>query len=135
MLQIALQINDEKKAHLLVEMLSAMNFVEILDVTKVNGSNNDDDDPTSIFYHDPRQVLMLQEEAAFKEMHSQLVEHYLGKYVAMYQGKVVANDTDELQVVEQVRAKYPDKVVLIRKVQKELPRVLVFRSPRLVPAL
>jgi len=74
---------------------------------------------------------MKKEIAAYKTMHAELVEKYLGQYVALYQGKVVAHETDPVALHRRITATYPGKVVLCRKVQKEVEPILHMRSPHL----
>jgi hypothetical protein len=124
--QIAVKVDDEHKAGLLIELLSAMDFVDDI---QVNGF--DIHSHVQSIYQDPRQPLMENEVAAFEKLHPMLVEHYLGEFVAVHQGQVVDHDNDQIALVDRVESAYPDKVVLIRKVQEQLPPPLVFRSPRL----
>lgn len=73
---------------------------------------------------------MLREIEAFRALHPQLVKQYMGKYVAIYQGAVVDDDHDPVALLKRINQKYPDKVVLRRKVEKDPDPVLYFRSPR-----
>jgi hypothetical protein len=75
---------------------------------------------------------MQREVAAFEIMHSDLWKQYAHQYVAIFQKKVIDHDIDELALVERIDKKYPEAVVLIRQVLPQLPKALVFRSPRLV---
>jgi len=79
----------------------------------------------------PDRLLMKREIAAYKTIHSDLVQDYLGQYVAVYQGKLVDNDLDPVALHKRVIANYPDQVVLSRKVQVDSEPVLYMRSPRL----
>lgn len=74
---------------------------------------------------------MLREIEAYKAMHPQLVQHYLGQYVAVHQGRVVDHDVDPIALLSRVKAQYPNQVVLRRKVEEQPETVLHFRSPRL----
>ncbi len=78
-----------------------------------------------------QRAVMLREIDAFKKMHPQLVNHYFGEYVAIFQGHVVDHDRDPVVLLERVRLNYPDKIVLRRKVERDPEPVLHFRSPRL----
>jgi hypothetical protein len=75
---------------------------------------------------------MEQEMIAFRAMREALLANYEGQYVAVYQGQVVDHDPDELALVARIDEKYPDAVVLIKRVTPEPDRVLHFRSPRLI---
>ncbi|NKQ36400.1 MAG: hypothetical protein HF973_12380 [Chloroflexi bacterium] len=79
---------------------------------------------------DENRELMLREIEAFRALHPQLVKQYMGKYVAIYQGAVVDDDHDPVALLKRINQKYPDKVVLRRKVEKDPDPVLYFRSPR-----
>jgi hypothetical protein len=132
MKEIAIQVNDDQKAALLAELLSSLDFVSALKVNDTSVEDYEGEEEDSIFYHDPRQPLMLEEEKKFVAMHEQLVSQYLGQYIAMHQGQVVDCDPDELTLVERIRLNYPDEIILVREVQKALPPPLFFRSPHLV---
>lgn len=76
---------------------------------------------------------MGQEEATYRAMHSELMTHYRGEYVAIYQGKLIDHDRDELALLKRLNKSYPDQVVLMKQV-KPLPEPeLHFRSPRFLP--
>lgn len=125
--EIAVKVNDERKADLLVELLSAMDFVDDIQIAGLAARNL-----AQNFYQDPRQPEMEKEVAAFEKLHAELVEHYLGEYVAVYQGQVVDHDRDQIALADRIEMAYPHKVVLIRQVQQQLPPPLHFRSPRFV---
>jgi hypothetical protein len=129
--QIVIEVADDQKAGLLAELLSALDFVSSLQVHDANGGGQKAEETVSPFYQDPRQSLMRKEEEAYIEMHGKLVTKYLGEFVAIYQGRVVDCDPDEVRLVERIQMNYPDEIVLIRQVQPELPPPLYFRSPRL----
>ena len=76
--------------------------------------------------------LMEREIAAYEAMHAELWQKYSNQYVAIYQGQVVDHDVDIMALVKRKRQQYTDKVVLIRQVLPELPKPLMFRSPRFV---
>ena len=82
----------------------------------------------------PQRTQMLKEIAAYKQMHPQLVEQYLGQYVAIYQGKLIDHDTNSEALHLRIRASYPDKIILQRKVERDADPVLHFRSPRIIRA-
>jgi hypothetical protein len=73
---------------------------------------------------------MEQNVTAYREMHSELVERYLGQYVAVYKGELVDRDPDPLLLLERIRQNYPDQVVLRRKVERTPERELRIRHPR-----
>jgi len=83
----------------------------------------------------PNRAAMKKEIAVYKALHPELVQKYLGQYVAIYQGKLVDHDADPVTLHQRVIQKYSGKVVLSRKVQKDAEPVLYMRSPRLEPRL
>ena len=70
------------------------------------------------------------EAKAFRSMHAELVEKYLGQYVAIYDGKVVDHDEDFQSLHSRIRQRFGRQPVLLRRVTAEPERVLVFRSPQ-----
>lgn len=127
MTEIAFKIHDERKAGLLLELLSTMDFVVDIQVNDVTTYRPADD-----LYQDPRQPLMEKEVAAFEKLHATLVRDYLDEYVAIHQGQVINHDIDQLNLVDRIENTCPNKVILIRQVQSKLPPPLIIRSPRLV---
>lgn len=87
--------------------------------------------PTPEYPVHPQRTAMKKETAAYKTLHTDLVQNYLGQYVAIYEGNLVDHDADPLMLHQRVQEKYPGKVVLSRKVQREAEPVLHMRSPRL----
>lgn len=80
----------------------------------------------------PQREKMLQEVNAYESLHTELVENYLGNYVAIHQGQVVDSDSDSEEIIIRIGERYPDEAILIRKVQKPLPPEIRIRSPRLI---
>ena len=70
------------------------------------------------------------EAEAFRAMHAELVEKYLGQYVAIRNGKVVDHDEDFQSLHSRIRQRFGRRPVLLRRVEVEPERVWVFRSPR-----
>lgn len=66
---------------------------------------------------DPRRETMNQEIVAYEALHPQLVEHYLGQYVALANGQLVDSDPDPIALLKRVRQNFPNQVVLRRKVE------------------
>ena len=71
------------------------------------------------------------EAEAFRSMHAELAEKYLGQYVAIHNGKMVDHDEDFQSLHTRIRQRFSRQAVLLRRVEAEPERVLVFRSPRL----
>lgn len=70
------------------------------------------------------------ESAAFAAMHKALVKKYLGQYVAVHHGEVVDQDVDFQTLHARIRERFGRQPVLIRRVEAQAERELVFRSPR-----
>jgi hypothetical protein len=79
----------------------------------------------------PNREAMKKEIVAYEELHTELALKYLGEYVAIYQGKLADHDLDPVALHQRITAKYPNKVVLSRRVQSDPKPVLQMRSPRL----
>ena len=76
---------------------------------------------------------MFLEEEAYQTMHHELMVQFVGQYVAIFQGKVVDNDQDEMALLDRINARFPQQIVLLKQVQP-LPEPDIFvRSPRLIP--
>ena len=71
------------------------------------------------------------EAEAFRSMHAELAEKYVGQYVAIHDGNVVDYDEDFQALHSRIRQRFGRQPVLLRRVEAEPKRVLVFRSPRL----
>ncbi len=84
------------------------------------------------FPADPDRPKMLRERAAYEEMHTSLLPDYLGQYVALYRGELIDSDTDVVILNERVRAKYPDELIMITKVEQKPQRTVDLRSPRTI---
>jgi len=65
-----------------------------------------------------------QEIAAFEQLKPTLFEQYDGQYVAIYQGKVVANGAEKLALLDQVRERLGPVVCYIEKVTVASPRTV-----------
>lgn len=70
------------------------------------------------------------EAEAFRTMHSELIAQYLGKYVAIHRREVVDVDGDFQALHTRIRSRFGQLPVLLRQVEQEPERTLVFRSPR-----
>lgn len=71
-----------------------------------------------------------REKDAFRQLHSALLEQYRGKYVAIYNGKLVDHDLNQAALVARIDKKYPNSFVLIRPVKQESEIVYEHRSVR-----
>lgn len=127
MKQIALTVMDDQKANSLVDILAALDFVQ-----DVHVKSDDTIDEGLSFYQHPRQAEMRKEVEAFESMHSDLVEHYLGQFVAVHHGQVIDSDHDQIVLADRIYKNYPDEIVLIEQVQEHLSPPLKIRWRQLI---
>jgi hypothetical protein len=80
----------------------------------------------------PQRAQMEEEQAAFANMLPDLLRQYKEQYVAVYQGKVIDHDQDQMALAVRIQTDHPDKIILIKKVTAEPDKVLYSRSPRLL---
>lgn len=71
------------------------------------------------------------EMQAYIALHPVLKDKYLGKYVAIYKGKLVDHDANHEMLYKRINARYPDEFVWISLVEDEAIPTLHFRSPRI----
>ncbi len=69
---------------------------------------------------------------AYLELHPTLRAQFPEQYVALQRGQLVDHDHDGLALSRRVHQRWPDKFVLIRKVEAQPDRELRMRSPRFV---
>lgn len=71
------------------------------------------------------------EVQTFQAQHADLLGSYFGEYVAMYNGQLVDHDADFEALHTRIRHKYGNQPVLLRRVEQQPTRELVFRSPHM----
>jgi predicted transcriptional regulator len=74
---------------------------------------------------------MQSEMQAFRAMHAELLTQYPGEFVAIYQGKLIDHDVDQLALYQRTQQRHPNRPVLIKPVQEDPEEVYSFRSPLL----
>ncbi|MEM7532388.1 MAG: hypothetical protein AAF639_09435 [Chloroflexota bacterium] len=79
----------------------------------------------------PERAQMEQEIEAYYLLHAELVKNFLGQHIAIYQGLLIDNDESSEALNIRIMEKYPDKIVLQRKVQEDPEPIIYMRSPRL----
>ena len=82
------------------------------------------------FLRDAARKAMRREAQAYRAQHSTLHQQYAGRYIAMYQGRVVDDDSDQLALLARIEKQYPDQPVLITPVLAEPEETYTVRSPR-----
>jgi hypothetical protein len=73
-----------------------------------------------------------QEVAAFEQLKVTLLQQYAGKFVAIYQGKVVASGNEKLTLLDRVREEFGNVVCYIEQVTPDAPRTVRIPSVRVV---
>lgn len=72
------------------------------------------------------------ESKVFRARHAELLQQYLGEYVAMHEGNVVDHDKDLSALHQRIRRRYGRHTpVLLRQVTEQAELEFTFRSPRL----
>ena len=71
-----------------------------------------------------------REMEAYRTMHAQLKQRFLGQYVAIHNGELVDHDADRRALSRRVRQKYGSVAVLITPVEERPEREFVMLSPR-----
>lgn len=122
---ISLTVPDELYAEVEKAALNSHREVETLLLETIARSFT----PISI---DPQRAQMEKEIQAYQDMHAELIENYLGVYVAIYNGKLVDHDQDPVKLLQRIRVRFPQKVVLRRKVDEIKEPTLHFRHPKIV---
>lgn len=73
-----------------------------------------------------------QEVVAFEQLKPTLLKQYAGKFVAIYQGKVVASGDEKLALLDRVRQQFGNVVCYIEKAAPDSPRTVRMPSLRVV---
>ena len=72
---------------------------------------------------------MQREAKAFRKLHPALWKTMPGEYAAIYQGKLVDHDADQLALFLRIEAQYPGMTVLIRQVRSMPEEIIQVHSP------
>lgn len=83
-------------------------------------------------YTSPDRAAMEREQAAFQQMLPDLLTHYQGQYVAIYQEQVIDHDQDQAALVMRLDQTHPDAIVLVKLVTAKPDPLLRMPSPRLI---
>ncbi len=68
---------------------------------------------------------------AYERLHAQLLVQCFGEHIAIYNGQVVDHDPKFERLHVRIRQKYGNQPVLLRRVEPQPERELMFRSPRM----
>jgi hypothetical protein len=71
-----------------------------------------------------------REKQAYIRLHPDLRQTHLGRYVAIYNGRLIDEDEDYGAMLERIDAHYPDKFVWLTQVKDEPIETLFVRSFR-----
>jgi hypothetical protein len=71
-----------------------------------------------------------REEAAFYRMHVDLLQKYLGEYVAVYNEEMVDHDRDQVALYLRIKARYPGQFVWIASVRETAVEEYIMHPPR-----
>ena len=77
------------------------------------------------------QRAMQREADSFLRLHSELLATIPGQYAAIYQGRLVDHDPDQLALLQRVEERYPGLPVLICQVRLEAEQIINILSPRI----
>ena len=89
----------------------------------------------SAFDVNPERDQMEEEQAAYARLRESLLMTHEGQYVAIHGGELVDADVDQTALLRRIDARFPNDVVHLRRVTRELDRELRVYSPRLVRPL
>ncbi len=78
-----------------------------------------------------RRARLRREQEAYRAMHPELKQKYLGQHVAIYTGELVDHDPDAMALLRRVRQKFGHAPVLFCEVEDKPDKEYVIRSPRL----
>jgi len=70
-----------------------------------------------------------REMEAYRTMHIELKQRFLGKYVAIHNGELVDHDADRHVLSRRVRQEYRSVAVLITPVEEKPEREFLMQSP------
>lgn len=82
--------------------------------------------------HEQRTQEFEAEIANFERLKAQLLQQYPNKFVAIYQGEMVAVGDDKMNVLATVQGKFGNVPCYITKVTEDGPRRVHMLSPRIV---
>jgi hypothetical protein len=82
------------------------------------------------FDNDQANKAMNREAAAYRRLHPQLKQKYLDEFVAIYEGKLVDHDNNQVELYLRIKTRYPGKFVWIAPVRQEPEEAYTIHSPR-----
>lgn len=82
--------------------------------------------------HDQQTLAFEKEVNAFNRLKPQLLEKYIGKVVAIYQGQVIAVGADKETVFNEVYDRYGEIICYLEWVETETPRRIRMPSVHVV---
>lgn len=136
---MTIMIQDiEQELIQVVRRLPATRAVEVLDfaqflVTRDPASAGNGDEQVLSEWEGQIQQISV-EQRAYERQHHEIVERYLGRYIAMRQGMIVDSDTDKTALTRRIRKQFGNESVLIKLVQSSPMETYHIRSPKLAKA-
>lgn len=114
-----------------LEKLLLSEFAELISV-KIDSEIASNPEYSAIDEVQESDAAIERERKAYVAMHPFLKENYLGKHVAIYQGRLIDSDDDYDTLYERVDANYPDVFVWLDTVTEEPLEVITLRSPSFI---
>jgi predicted transcriptional regulator len=112
---------DEKTAHDLAQLAR----VRAVDASVLAG------EAIRAYLRSQARHAMEQEAEAFRRLHPDLLAAIPGHYAAVYEGRLVDHDSDQLALFQRMEARFPGLPILIRQVRAEVEQTVMVRSPRI----
>ena len=73
----------------------------------------------------------LEDRDAYLRMEKELLHKHHGEFVAIYDGKLIATDSDKLRLIQRVRKELGDERVFIQKVGESTLKIRLPQSRKL----
>jgi hypothetical protein len=116
---MALRIELDKRITNELEQMAQVRHVDPADLAK---------EAIRTYLREEARRAMTAEIVAFKHLHPELLATIPGHFAAVYEGKLVDHDIDQLALLRRIEAAYPGRTVLIRQVQLEVETTINVRS-------
>lgn len=84
-----------------------------------------------VYLREEARRVMDAEIDAFTLLHPHLLATIPGQFAAIYQGKLVDHDADQIALIRRIEHEYPGRTVLIRPVKPDTETTIHVRSPRI----
>jgi len=107
-------------------------FAELMPIAEQEGKKIEDlvSEALQRYLWEVKERKIDREMEAYRAMHAELKQRFLGEYVAIHNGELVDHDADRRALSRRVRQKYESVAVLITPVKEEPEREFLMLSPR-----